>query len=114
MFQIRFSVSTHRFVVNLKKRKRKRPVFVASPEILNPESKVKVLYVRSMNVLGFSDDLLIVLYVKAGESEHPKCSKSGIIFESENISSGVLYTQPQAFFNASTEKNVVFTASYAI
>lgn len=69
---------------------------------------------ESMNVLGFSDDLLIVLYVKAGESEHPKCSKSGIIFESENISSGVLYTQTQAFFNASTEKNVVFTASYAI
>lgn len=69
---------------------------------------------ESVNVLGFSDDLLIVLYVKAGESEHPKCSKSGIIFESENISSSVLYTQPQAFFNASTEKNVVFTASYAI
>ena len=26
----------------------------------------------------------------------------------------VLYTQPQTFFNASTEKNVVFTASYAV
>ena len=69
---------------------------------------------ESMNVLGFSDDLLIVLYVKADESEHPKCSKSGIIFEFENISSSVLFTRPQAFFNASTEKNVVFTASYAI
>ena len=69
---------------------------------------------ESMNVLGFSDDLLIVLYVKFGESEHPKCSKSRIIFESENISSSVLYTQPHAFFNANTKKNVVFTASYAI
>lgn len=69
---------------------------------------------ESMNVLGFSGDLLIVLYVNAGESEHPKCNKSGIIFESENISSSVLYTQPEAFFIASTKKNVVFTESYAI
>lgn len=69
---------------------------------------------ESMNVLGFSDDLLIVLYVNASESKYRKCNKSGIIFESENISSSVLYAQPQAFFNASTKKNVVFTESYAI